>query len=174
MEPTIRLTTAAGEDKPLVRMFLCYANLDAEFVWRFWGLLDRALQVDRTYRFEMWVTARSMMLGDDWDNRIRDALARCELGLLAISNAFLTSKYITNVELPALLGVSGKRVIPVAVRQISRHADWHGLDSKHVYGRKRPYSSVRGTAAQDVWVNELVDQIHQVLARYGDNGSQRK
>jgi hypothetical protein len=33
-------------------------------------------------------------------------------------------------------------------------------------GYQRPFGEVRGRAAQEVWVNDLVAQLHRVLARY--------
>jgi TIR domain len=166
VEPTVRLTTAAGSDKPLVRMFLSYAEDDAAVVGRLWKLLAAATGVDRVYQFELWRFKEAILVGEGWDAQVRDALAVSELGLLAVSNAFLGSAYITGVELPALVNVPGKRAIPVSVRRPSRHADLHGLEGKQIYGYQRPFGDVRGLAGQDMWVNDLVDQLHRVLARY--------
>jgi hypothetical protein len=105
-------------------------------------------------------------VGEDWDAQIRAALAVSELGLLAVSNAFLGSEYITDVELRALVDVPGKRAIPVLVRRMSEHADLQRLAGKQIYGYRRPFGAVRGPAGQQAWVNGLVDQLHRVLARY--------
>lgn len=168
IEPTVRLTTAAGSGsgKPLVRVFLSFAKRDAAVAGRLWELLAEATGVDRVYQFELWRFDGAILVGEDWDARIRDALAVSELGLLAVSNAFLGSDYITSVELPSLVDVPGKRAIPVAVRRTSRHADLRGLESKQIYGYQRPFDEARGPAGQQVWVNDLVDQLHRVLARY--------
>jgi TIR domain-containing protein len=166
VEPTVRLTTAAGSDKPLVRMFLSFAKRDAVVVGRLWELLAEATGVDRGYQFELWRFDEAIVVGEDWDAQVRDALAVSELGLLAVSNAFLGSAYITGVELPALVDVPGKRAIPVSVRRTSRHADLQGLEGKQIYGYQRPFGGVRGLAGQEVWVNGLVEQLHRVLARY--------
>jgi hypothetical protein len=166
VEPTVSLTMTAGSGKPLVRMFLSFAKRDAAVVRRLWELLADATKVDQTYQFELWRFDEAILVGEDWDAHVRDALAVSELGLLAVSNAFLRSTYITDVELPALVDVAGKRAIPVSVRPTSRHADLHGLEGKQIYGYQRPFADVRGEAAQDKWVNDLVDQLHRVLARY--------
>ncbi len=166
VEPTVRLTTAAESGKPLVRIFLSVAKRDAAVVGRLWELLAEATGVDRGYEFELWRFDEAILVGEDWDARVRDALAVSELGVLAVSNAFLCSAYITGVELPALVDVPGKRAIPVSVRRTSRHADLHGLAGKQIYGYQRPFGEVLAEPAQDKWVNGLVDQLHQVLARY--------
>lgn len=166
VEPTVCLTTAAGSDKPLVRMLLSFAKRDAAVVGRLWELLAEATGVDRGYQFELWRFDEAILVGEDWDAQVRDALAVSEVGLLAVSNAFLRSAYITGVELPALADVPGKRAIPVSVRRTSRHANLQGLEGKQIYGYQRPFGAVRGLAGQEVWVNGLVDQLHRVLARY--------
>jgi TIR domain len=166
VEPTVHLTTAAGSGKPLVRIFLSFAERDAGVVGRLWELLAEATGVDRVYQFELWRFDEAILMGEDWDAQARDALAVTELGLLAVSNAFLRSDYITSVELPALVDVPGKRAIPVSVRRTSQRADLHGLEDKQIYGSQRPFGEVRGLAGQDAWVNGLVDQLHRVLARY--------
>src|SRR5215470_7799138 len=160
------MTMATQSGKPLVRMFLSYAKRDAAVAGRFWESLADATKIDRVYQFELWRFDEAILVGEDWDAQIRAALAVSELGLLAVSNAFLRSAYITDVELPALVGVAGKRAIPVSVRQPSRHADLHGLAGKQIYGHQRPFAQVRGDAERDRWVNGLVDQLHRVLARY--------
>ncbi|MGH3913704.1 MAG: TIR domain-containing protein [Pseudonocardiaceae bacterium] len=166
VEPTVRLTTAPGSGKPLVRMFLSFAKRDAPVVERLWELLAAATRVDRVYRFELWRFDEAILVGEDWDAQVREALAVSELGLLAVSNAFLGSDYINGVEMPALVDVPGKRAIPVAVWPTSPHADLQGLAGKQIHGHQRPFGEVRGRAGQEVWVNGLVDQLHRVLARY--------
>jgi hypothetical protein len=165
-ESTVGLTMAAGSGKPLVRVFLSYAKRDAVVVGRLWELLAEATEVDRVYQFELWRCDDAILVGEDWDAQIRDALAVSELGLLAVSNAFLRSTYITDVELPALVDAAGKRAIPVSVGRTSGHADLRGLEGRQIYGHQRPFAEVRGRAAQQAWVNDLVDQLHRVLARY--------
>ena len=87
VEPTVCLTTAAGSDKPLVRMFLSFAKRDTAVVGRLWELLAEATGVDRGYQFELWRFDEAILVGEDWDAQVRDALAVSELGLLSVSNA---------------------------------------------------------------------------------------
>lgn len=171
VEPTVRLTTVAGSGKPLVRTFLSFAQRDAAVAGRLWELLAEAVAADRVYRFELWRFDEAILVGEDWDAQTREALAVSELGLLAVSNAFLGSPYITGVELPALVDVAGKRAIPVSVQRTSRHADLLGLEGKQIYGSQRPFGEVRGLAGQQAWVNGLVDQLHRVLVRYSAAGA---
>ncbi|MEA5359160.1 TIR domain-containing protein [Amycolatopsis sp., V23-08] len=165
-EPRVRLTT--GESgKPLVRMFLSFAKRDEAVARRLWDLLDEATAIDRVYEFRLWRADEAILTGEEWDVRIKDALTKSELGILALSNAFLGSKYITDVEVPALVDVPGKRALPLSLRQVGGKADWHTLKNKQIYGHRLPFGRVRGSSAQDAWVNGLVAQLHRVLAEYG-------
>ncbi|MDX8035738.1 TIR domain-containing protein [Lentzea sp. BCCO 10_0856] len=155
----------SGGRKPLVRVFLSVARLDEAVARRLWERLAVATAVDRVYEFELWRFDQALLVGDDWDACIREALAASDVGVLALSDAFLGSDYITGVELPALVDVPGKHAVPLALRQISPHADMRGLEHKQIYGHQRPFETVRGQAAQTAWVHDLVNQIHRVLAR---------
>ena len=152
--------------KPLVRVFLSFAMRDEALVMRLWDLLAEAMVIDRVYEFQLWRSTDAILLGEDWDVRIRSALSAAEVGVVALSNAFLGSEYITGVELPALVDVPGKRVVPLLLRQVSKQSDWHGLKGKQIYGYERPFSEVRGMSAQDAWVNGFVAEVHRVLDRY--------
>jgi hypothetical protein len=164
-EAEVRLKVG-NSGKPLVRMFLSFARRDKALVVRLWDLLAEAAVIDRVYEFQLWRSDDAILDGEDWDARIRSALSVAEVGVVALSNAFLGSEYITGVELPALVDVPGKRVVPLLLRQVSKQADWRGLKNKQIYGYGRPFSEVRGTSARDVWVNGLMAEVHRVLARY--------
>lgn len=165
-EPPVLLPLDAESGKPLVRVFLSFASRDADVVGRWWDLLSEATTVDAVYRFALWRCDEAILMGEDWEARIQEALAASVVGLLAVSNAFLGSRYITGVELPALVDVAGKRAVPFSVRRASPHADLHGLASKQIYGFGQPFGEVRSRAAQEAWVHGLIDQLHRVLARY--------
>lgn len=160
------LLEEGASGKPLVRVFLSFAGRDDALVLRLWDLLAEALVIDRLYEFQLWRSDEAILVGEGWDDRIHDALSKAEVGVVALSNAFLSSEYITGVELPALVDVPGKRVFPLLLRKVSKQADWRGLKSKQIYGYERPFSDVREVSARDAWVNGLVAELHRVLARY--------
>ncbi|MET9232619.1 toll/interleukin-1 receptor domain-containing protein [Lentzea sp. NPDC003310] len=157
---------AGKSGKPLVRVFLSFAGDDEALVLRLWDQLAVATAIDRVYEFQLWRSDHGILVGEDWDGRIHSALSSAEVGIVALSNAFLGSEYITDVELPAFVDFPGKRVVPLLLRQVSKQADWHGLKNKQIYGYERPFSEVRGLAARDAWVNGLVAEVHRVLTRY--------
>lgn len=165
-EPVVRLTT--GESgKPLVRVFCSFAGDDKRHAQRLWRSLTAALAIDGKYEFRPWQSDKAILLGEKWDTRIREALSAAELGVLAVSPAFLGSGYITDVELPALVNAPGKRVVPVLLRRVNKQADWRGLKDKQVHGYAQPFAELRDDAARDKWVDTLVTGVHRVLSRYG-------
>lgn len=174
MDNAVMRLEVGNSGKPLVRMFLSFAGQDESLALRLWDQLAEAMVIDRVYEFQLWRSDNAILVGEDWDVRIRGALSEAEIGVVALSNAFLGSEYITGVELPALVDVPGKRVVPLLLRQVRKQADWRGLKSKQIYGYGRPFSEVRGVSARDVWVNGLATEVHRVLARYAkhDDGQQ--
>lgn len=159
--------TRGTSGKPLVRVFLSFAGADKAQACRLWDLLAEATAVDRVYEFDLWRSDEAILVSEEWDARIKEALANAELGVAALSNAFLGSEYIRDIELPALTDAPGKRLIPVLLREVGKHADWRDLKDKQVYGYERPFSHVRTQPERDRWVNALVSQVHRVLGRYG-------
>ena len=83
--------TAGSSGKPLVRMFLSFARADEAIAVRLWEQLAIATAVDRVYEFELRRFDQALLVGSDWDACVRDALTSCELGVLALSDAFLGS-----------------------------------------------------------------------------------
>lgn len=79
-------------------VFISYSHRDR-------GIKDRLVKhisVLGPTSFELWDDT-SIRTGDDWRGRIGDALARADAAILLISADFLTSSFIKETELPALL-----------------------------------------------------------------------
>lgn len=168
VEQRVRLGVDPGSGKRLVRVFLSFAAADRACAARLWDGLQVATAVDRSYRFVLWRFDQAIVAGEAWDSRIRSALVESEIGILAMSDAFLASRYIRETEIPALAHAEGKRCLPVALSSWSRHADQAGLAGLQIYGYQRPFELERGAVAQRQWVHGLVDQLHRVLDEYGD------
>ena len=87
---------------PLVRMFLSYAHADYVDVQSLMGRLNQNLEADAKMRFPVW-SDEQILIGADWDQSIKAALARSDFGLLLLTPAALASGYIQRTEIPALL-----------------------------------------------------------------------
>jgi hypothetical protein len=83
--------------------------------------------LQQTGQLSVWDDQR-IAIGSDWRREIDAALATARVALLLVSPHFLTSKFIADVELPAVLqrrALDGLQVIPVIVEPCAwRHVDW--------------------------------------------------
>jgi hypothetical protein len=154
--------------RPTIRVFLSYADRDAEEAEDLWGRLDEALRPSRSYRWELWAFRDQIRVGDDFDERIQAEIAEADLGVFAISNAFLNSAYIRDKELPYFLGpTAGKRVAPVLLKPLARDADLRGLAGRQIHGYHAPFWAGGRPHARDVWAVGLADELHRVAGTYG-------
>jgi hypothetical protein len=79
------------------------------------------LQVlEQKANMEIW-SDQNINQSDDWEGEIQKALFNADAAILLISQNFLGSDYINNVELPALLRSEkekGLRIFPFQVRML--------------------------------------------------------
>src|SRR5262249_2598283 len=88
---------SAGPARDVV--FVSYSHRDREWLRRLLVLLG---PVVRNRRLEVWAD-EYIPVGEDWQRAIDGAVDRAALGLLLVSGDFLASRFIIEVELPALL-----------------------------------------------------------------------
>ncbi len=139
----VRLT-AGSSGKPLVRMFLSFARADEAIAVRLWEQLAIATAVDRVYEFELRRFDQALLVGSDWDACVRDALTSCELGVLALSDAFLGSVH-SSIEPFSSAPASVPRICtpPISPAPICVNAAWKTPISP---ARSRPDFATSGQA----------------------------
>lgn len=156
------------DERLKVRVFLSYASKDASAAEDLWDRLGEALAPSKSFEWELWGFADQLLVGDDFDERIQAAIARADLGLFALSSAFLNSRYIQEDELPHFLTpAEGKRVAPVMLKPVAANADLRGLTGRQVYGYNDAYWSGRRPHERDVWATGLADELDRVTKTYG-------
>lgn len=99
--------------------------------------LQDILSPSRRHDYRLWRDTR-LILGEEFEKQIREAIDECDFGLLLISPAFLASQFITEKELPAF--VSGtKPSVPVMLQQVDfeRH-DLKGLENRQIFRLEHP------------------------------------
>ena len=161
------MTVAARTTLATVQVFLSFASHDKKAAEDLWTRLRLALVSSREYRWELWTFTDQLLAGEDFDDDIQAALGRAELGVFALSNAFLASSYITTVELPPFLSPgAGKRVVPIALKALPGTADLRGLQSRQIFCYDEPYYAGRAPHAREIWANRLADELHRVARRY--------
>ena len=132
--------------RPIRTGFVSYAHGDTVVVERFLDNLSPRLANVRDFAIDGW-SDRRILAGHDWEREIRDALDTCDFGLLCVTPRFLTRRFITGVELPALL--ASKIVVPAVLEEISRTRDeLHGLGALQLF-RYRP----RGSADRKAYLD---------------------
>ncbi|MCJ7716172.1 MAG: toll/interleukin-1 receptor domain-containing protein [Anaerolineales bacterium] len=113
--------------KKRVSIFVSYAHANQELAGRFVEQFRQLTTPSKTYQYQYWYDQK-LLAGEIWDQEIKKALKKCDLGLLLISASFLGSKYITTVELKHL---DSNPLIPVLLWPVvfERH-DLSGLQEK--------------------------------------------
>jgi len=121
MELRPELTEAASNpSQGVVRVFVSYSHKDASFLGE--DSLLGYLRGLENEGFRFW-DDREINAGEIWEVRIREELERTDIALVLVSQAFLDSRFITNVEIKELLSErakSGTVILPV----ILSACDW--------------------------------------------------
>lgn len=129
--------------------------------------MGEALGPSKEFRCELWGVAAALVVGDEWDREIRTALDWADIGVCAVSNAFLSTDYIGRVELPALLHPASprKRIAPVLLKKLSADADLLGLGARQIYGFGNPYWTGKPSHRRAEWAIGLADDLHRLEKR---------
>ena len=153
--------------RPLeVRLFVSYARKDGFFAEAFLKQLQEKLKYNEL-EHTVWID-KHILIGEDWDSEIHQAMEDCEYGLLLFSEAFFQSDYITQVEIVELQ--KNKQLLPVAMRPFDLGVlKEHKLDTKQVYfhpdvDAKICFEQCQGPQ-KAMFVNKLAQQIKQRLEK---------
>jgi hypothetical protein len=116
------------------RIFICYARVDNESPDPSKCWLDRLLRqlspLERQGLLKIW-SDEDTKLGTDWDQTIKETLNQALAAVLLVSQDFLGSKYINEVELPLLLKrhkEQGIVLLPVVLRRSDLDAPFFYTD----------------------------------------------
>jgi len=150
--------------RPRVPLFVSYAHRNGRLARDLVGRLGVQLAPSRTHDYHLWRDGETILIGEDWDARIREALEKCRAGLILLSPALLASSYIAQVELPALMD----RLLPVSLAptNLARH-DHRGLEAHQIFnwqtpgGAHRAYSQCTGEREREAFVEALFLQIER-------------
>ncbi len=172
-------TGAIRSRKRTVRIFVSYSHEseEAKLAGELMARLRTEFAASKKYEINVW-SDREICFGDEWHSEIQKAIDDCDFGLLLVSTAFLTSKYIVENELNHFVTVEGKPgekpVIPVglAVIDFDGHHDLKGLQSQQIYllrtdtdRRGRFFSHLDGDREKRDFVHGLLKAVHDALDR---------
>lgn len=153
----------------VVTGFVSYAHADHRLVEQFLRLMGPRFQNVPGLAIDGWSDHR-ILVGEDWDEALTEALTASDFGLLCLTHEFFASRYIRTRELPALLA-AGRIVIPVLLEELDlATTDLRGLEQLQIFryrppegGEPRSFQRCAG-ANRGAFCNELVAQI---VARLG-------
>ena len=136
------MNTPPANPKRLVRYFVSYAHADDKLPGKLLAELDKQLGACKDFDFKRWHDT-DLLIGEKWHDEIQKAVLDCDFGLLLVSPAFLSSKYIGEHELPAF--VSGEKpFMPVGLCRIDfKNQDTKGLHDLQVFLHATPNGKTR-------------------------------
>jgi len=120
-----------------VRIFVSYSHRNRDGAARFLEAFEEYCRCSKTYAYRFWKDTE-LKIGERWEEAIRQNLTKSHCGLLLISPALLSSGYIQDVEIPALMA-PGKILLPVGFARVDfqRH-DLHGLLERQIFRLAQP------------------------------------
>lgn len=145
-----------------LKLFVSYAHKDKALADRLLDSLRDHLQCCTQSDCQIWID-KVILCGDRWDDKIRQALATADLGLLLVSPAFSCSRYIKDVELPSLLE-KGCLPVGMALMNLQTQLD-PALRAQQVFRyqarRSGPlfFSQCVTAAQREAFIFELYQQI---------------
>lgn len=114
-------------NKTEVNIFVSYARSNKNLAGRFLNRFKEQLQASQRYDYIFWQDEK-ILIGEEWNAAIENALNECTAGLFLLSPAFLGSKYISENELPRFVGNTAKPVLPVMLQSV----DFELMDLKGI------------------------------------------
>ncbi|MBD3257156.1 TIR domain-containing protein [candidate division GN15 bacterium] len=153
---------AVGEDQARLpkRIFVSYARADQEEVER---IIKFAKPRERWGHLEIWWDQK-IMWGDEWKEKISDALRKGDAALLFLTADFFSSEFIMNDELPLIMERAereGLVVLPVLLSS----CDWESarfIEAKNLY--PTPPTTFRGAKTTGEF-DALASGFIRLLAR---------
>lgn len=129
--------------KKKIKFFVSYAHKNSDLANDFLDKLTDVLKPSRLYDYSLWKD-NAIVIGTNWQNQIREAREACDLGLLLVSPAFLSSTFICETELPHFVGSAHARSFPVMLWPVdfARH-DLRGLELLQIFRYQGPKFSER-------------------------------
>lgn len=145
-----------GQQAMRTKVFISYAHKDDKHRER---VVEHLNVLEAEGLIERW-DDRLIEAGEEWAEKIDNALMTCKVAVLLISPAFLGSKFVKNVEVPALVerhSQNGMRIVPVLIRD----CPWEVVDwLKKLQMRPKDAKPLASSAAKrDTQLKEIALEI---------------
>lgn len=160
-----------GSSHGVLKFFISYASRDVRDVNLFKERFEHLTKHDDT--FIQW-SMIDLMIGEDFDERIKKELEECNYGIALVSENFLKSDYIMNVELKEFL--SNRKLIPVGLigeidnlLKVKKYDSARELFKKQLFTlndrrHKSFFADCNTTESQNHFIQELIGEIKKRAA----------
>ncbi|HNM45014.1 pentapeptide repeat-containing protein, partial [Plasticicumulans sp.] len=168
-QSAVEFTERDADGRLVVPYFVSYAHGDDKLVSDLLERLRIRFKSAKEYRFEQWQD-KDIVIGSHWRDEIQSAIARCKVGLLLVSPAFLASTFITEQELPQFVAAKAdcpeplKPALPVELKPLdfSGASDLKGLEEIQVFRHNGKSFQARTT---DKVKDEFADALYQAILK---------
>lgn len=140
------------------RAFFSYSKTDIDYLKEFKKHLKT---LERNNEISFWDDSM-IAPGEEWDDSIRDALAKSTVIFLLVSADFLNTDYIWEVEIKEAIRrheAGTATVIPIKMRP----CDWTGTPFSHLQGIPRKDMKIGGNPRNDEAWLEVVNEVRVLL-----------
>lgn len=159
--------------KEVKNLFISYAKKNHVLANSFMESFKEYVKPSKRFDYKFWQDV-DLMPGDKWKDIIEENLSNCDIGILLISTAFLSSTYISEVELKSLIN-NKKMIIPVMLSKINfNHHDLKGLDEYQIFRLNSPdfkcprsYGELKPKRRED-FIDGLFEQMENRLVNSKD------
>jgi TIR domain len=146
-------------------IFLCYSHEDA--AWRELILKHLAVLEQPQEGLTVW-SDKEIVVGEQWRQKIEDALNQACVAILLVSPNFFSSEFIKNKEIPALLqrynAKDGLKIIPIIASDCAwKLKPW--LENMDVRPKDGHGLFQRGEAVTDTELTNVVIEIADILKK---------
>jgi TIR domain len=149
------------------RLMLSWAHKDQRDASALMRLLTPHLSILRDVEVELWSDAE-LALGGRFEREIVERIDWADYGLLLVSESYLASKFVTEIELPRFVGPTADRgALPVALRPLpfDGSRELRGLEKTQIFHYRGKAFSELNRPGQDAFARELATRIRDRILR---------
>ncbi len=124
--------------KKKLKYFVSYAHKTDRQAKLLLEIFEEHASLSRNYIYEKWIDD-DIILGEDWNQQIQEAIAECDFGLLLLSATYFTRRYIREDELAHFIKPKGEilaPMVPVGLETFDLGGDLLGLEKTQIFRYK--------------------------------------
>ena len=143
----------------LKRIFISYSHHEKNWMLR---IIEPMQELQKKGEWELWYDISDIKVGDDWKKKIEMSIKQADAAILLVSKNFLTSKFISENEIPLLLErKEGLKIFPLIIEKCEwKIEQW--LNSIETRPKDNSLKEVPENEI-DIFLKEFVIEIKEAL-----------